>query len=64
MFDNIHKVYSDIIPYVYVDKQCPHGKGHFLSFDTSQCQFPHKFRGGGVGLKKSKVVHLYSAFSM
>ena len=48
----ITKVYNDIIPYMYVGKQCAHGVGHFLCFDTSQCQFPHTCmsQGGKVGV--------------
>ena len=30
---------------MYVDKHCPHSVGHFLCFDTSQCQFPNMSRG-------------------
>ena len=31
-----NKVYSDIIPCMYVGKQCHHGVGYFLCFNTSQ----------------------------
>ena len=37
--------YTVISYLMYVDKQCPHAVGHFLCFDTIQCQFPHMSEG-------------------
>ena len=43
--------YTVISYLIYTDKQCdPDGVGHFLCFDTNQCQLPHMFRGWRLGL--------------
>ena len=43
--------YTVISYLTYTDKQCdPDGVGHFLCFDTNQCQLPHMFRGWRLGL--------------